>query len=254
MRPPSGSARRTDSLQPGDVFEVPPKMIIAFSGTDGAGKSTQITRLAEVLDASGRQTRVVWFRPGYSSDVEAVKRGWRRLRGGRALKAGPSAERSRILSRPGVKRAWLAMALVDTWIQCAVKLRFWSISGEIVLCDRYLRDAELDLELEFPDLVLEQWLPWRLLRAMCPKPDVRLLLLLPSEEAQRRCELKQEPFPPSPEARQLREQAYQDLASHVDWTALDANQSLDDVHRRIIEAVENSTDLKIETESPQLSG
>jgi len=98
----------------------------------------------------------------------------------------------------------------------------------------------MDFEIEFPDLNPERWMPWRLLRAMCPRPDLQLLLLLPTEEAKRRCDLKQEPFPPSPEVRRLREQAYQELATRADWVPLDANRSAEEVHLAIMETLEET--------------
>ena len=99
----------------------------------------------------------------------------------------------------------------------------------------------MDFEIEFPDLNPERWMPWRLLRAMCPRPDLQLLLLLPTEEAKRRCDLKQEPFPPSPEVRRLREQAYQELATRTDWVPLDANRSAEEVHLAIMETLAGSS-------------
>lgn len=212
--------------------------MIAFSGTDGAGKSTQIAKLCDALTLRGRRPRVVWFRPGYSTEARALKQTWRRLRAGKATPPGPSAERSRLLEKPGVQRAWLAMALVDTWLQCALKMRVWRAAGQVVLCDRYIDDAIMDLQTLFPEVVADDWLPWRMVRSMCSRPTVQVLLVLSSEEAERRCELKEEPFPTSLEVRQFREANYERLSRDPAWVVVDASQSEEDVHLEILRAID----------------
>ena len=45
------------------------------------------------------------------------------------------------------------MAIVDTIINLGAHVRWLSLRGATVLCDRYIEDAILDLTLRFPDLV-----------------------------------------------------------------------------------------------------
>jgi dTMP kinase len=238
-------ARRTNrNIHPDERQNEGVRMvIIAFSGTDGSGKSTQISMLAERLKTQGHRTRTVWFRPGYSPDAEALKRTWRRLRSGHVPAPGHSEERSRLFAKPGVRRAWLAMALVDTWVQCALKLRLWRLAGYTVLCDRYLDDAAMDLQTEFPELNVDTWVPWRLVCSLCPTPDLQLLLLLPSEEAQRRCDLKNEPFPPSLETRRFREAIYEGWSRDPDRVVVDASQDMEEVHQEIVGVVAMHTNM-----------
>lgn len=54
-------------------------MIIAFSGVDCAGKSTQIRCLEEYFVSQGKTCKILWYRPGYSKELQQCK-AW--IRGG----------------------------------------------------------------------------------------------------------------------------------------------------------------------------
>ena len=67
--------------------------IIAFSGIDGAGKSTQIERLKQRLESEGQRVITIWFRGGYTPGIEAVKGFARRVLGKKAPPSGKSEQR-----------------------------------------------------------------------------------------------------------------------------------------------------------------
>ena len=48
-------------------------MIIAFSGTDGAGKSTQIKILVSEFSKQGFKVKYIWARGGYTPLFSALK-------------------------------------------------------------------------------------------------------------------------------------------------------------------------------------
>ena len=112
----------------------------------------------------GRVTcTVFWYRPGYSRELEACKsviRGagrlacsLRGLRGG----AGRGRESSEGMSG-GEKRQvpaplWLTTAILDSAFQYAVKLRLLARKYDVVICDRYVRDARLDLSFKYPGVL-----------------------------------------------------------------------------------------------------
>lgn len=216
--------------------------LITVSGVDCAGKSTQIERLADALRSRGEEPVVVWFRPGYSRDLDRIRALVRRVRPSTLPTASrDDRARAQAFARPSVQRAWIAMALLDTLVQYAARVRGLIAAGRTVICDRYLADARLDLELRFPErrpdfapfLTPTGWL--------CPRPDVQLLLLLPYEEMLRRSHAKQEPFPDSPEVRDRRFDAYVELGRSGSFVNVDSARPIAEVHDEIMGAVSRST-------------
>ncbi len=211
--------------------------LIVVSGVDGAGKSTQIERLAARLRRCGLEPIVSWHRPGYSPELDALRRMVRRFRRGALPPPGPSRARERAFSRPGVRRAWVAVALVDTAAQHLLKVRAHLAAGRVVICDRGLEDARLDLSLRFPELEPLLGRTFPLLRRLAPRPDLELMLLVSSEEATRRSEAKGEPFPDPPEVREARARAYRRLADTGRCDVVDAGGRIEQVEAQIWERV-----------------
>ncbi len=212
-------------------------MIITFSGIDCAGKSTQIERLDAALRGRGHRIHRTWFRPGYSTELDALRRAVRRLRPGTLPSAGASQARTEAFARPNVRRTWVAMAVADTLLQIALKVRARSLAGWTVLCDRWLDDAALDLSFRFPDLERVLTPTLAAVRAACPRPDVSFLLMLPHEEMLRRMEIKAEPFPDAPEVRDRRYHAYADLARTGRFEVIDATPPIEVIHQGLLDRI-----------------
>ena len=98
---------------------------ITFEGGEGAGKSTQINRLAEVLKARGFET-LVTREPGGSPGAEAVRHV---LLSGAAEKLGPEME--------AILFASARNDHVEQVIRPAVA------AGKIVLCDRFMDSSRV---------------------------------------------------------------------------------------------------------------
>ncbi len=208
-------------------------MIIAVSGVDCSGKSTQIERLVSRLESMGRAPRVRWYRPGYSDELDALRALVRR-RSGVLPPPGAGAAREQAFSRPWVRRVWITVAVLDTIWTYGVKVRFASWLGRQVICDRYLWDAVLDLHLRFSGQVALDGALAGLLRALCPSPRVNILLLLSAEEALERQERKAEPFPDTRETFLKRHGIYDGWSSDGRFVVIDAERSIDEVHDQIM--------------------
>ena len=207
--------------------------LITFSGVDCAGKSTQLDLLEERLRAEGRRVRTLWFRPGYSKELDGLRAAVRRVRPGALPRSDgdgdDAARREEVFQNPNVRRSWVTMALADSLLQYALKLRAWVASGDVVLCDRYLWDSEMDLRLRFPDLKQPIRHAMKGLNVLCPKPNLALLLVLSMEEVHERMAHKDEPFPDPEETRQDRYHRYMSLASSGKFAVIDAEGSRDEV-------------------------
>ncbi len=112
--------RTTESFQ-----TLPRGLFITFEGGEGAGKSTQIRRLAEALKARGHEV-VVSREPGGSPGAEAVRHV---LLSGAAEPFGPVME--------AILFAAARSDHVEQVIRPAVE------RGDIVLCDRFLDSSRV---------------------------------------------------------------------------------------------------------------
>lgn len=221
--------------------------IVAISGVDCAGKSTQIALLSRALEERGSRPVQLWYRPGYSPALDAARAWVRRLRPSALPDPGDRAAHARAFGRPAVRRAWIATAVIDTLTQYGARLRALRAAGRTVICDRYLDDALLDLQLRFPEAVAPGGAIERGLRAACAKPDRSFLLWLSHGEMLRRMQLKREPFPDPPELRDRRYRAYEGLANSGRFEVVDASRSIDEVHEDILARV-------LEGRAPRVSG
>lgn len=211
--------------------------IITFSGVDCAGKTTQIEMLRNYLLAQKKTVKIFWYRPGYSEELEAIKKILRKALPITQKKASAKVVGKANVSQkaPGAAVAvlWIGMALVDTFVQWAIKLRALSHRYDVVILDRYIDDAILDLKNKYPHALNFE----HILKAMdkfFPRIDARILLMLSYETMLARMQQKLEPFPDPPQLRDKRYDAYVDLARDPHYHVVDAERSPEDVHKEIL--------------------
>jgi thymidylate kinase len=215
-------------------------MIVAISGVDCSGKSTQIERLLEHLRSHGREAAVLWFRPGYSPELDAVRRFLRLCSGSALPPPGPSKEREEAFSRGWVRLGWVCIATLDTLWSYGVKLRFYALGGKFIICDRYVFDGILDLHLRFPGLVgLGGWIA-TLLRALTPTPAINVLLHLPVEVARERQARKAEPFPDAEHVFLARHSVYTQWTQLPHFISIDAERPVAEIHGEILSLVDEA--------------
>lgn len=155
--------------------------VLALSGLDGAGKSTQSAQLAEALEALGFDVVVVWSPLGGSPVLDAVgkpvKRVLRRLRFGpfrtlaeQAASGSVMAHPTRIGSRPShVRAAWSTfVAVVNAAGQRRDAVRHMA-RGRVVVLDRQALDTIVRLRFLYGD---SAWLRLQrtLILLLAPRP------------------------------------------------------------------------------------
>jgi thymidylate kinase len=140
--------------------------LVCFSGQDGTGKTRHARYLSERLVdlihtmndemlEKGFKVRYVWSRGAGSSSVgrsmmEPLLRFARRLllrsdlRGLREL----ALRREKLLKTEPARTLWACAVLTDELLQLLLKIRLPSTAGEVVICDRYVYDAVVDVECE----------------------------------------------------------------------------------------------------------
>lgn len=211
--------------------------MIAFSGIDGAGKSTQINLLTDHLKQTGVKVTYVWTRGGYTGPFNALKSFARSILGKSAIPSGRTERRTRMFSKIWVRNLWLTLAMLDLIIVYGLYLRFLQLSGRTVVADRYLWDTWIDFKLNFPEVAVDNWLLWKLLVRVSPEPDYSFLLLIPVEESLRRSKLKNEPFPDTEAVLRQRIDLYYDISKKTKMHVIQCTKGIADIQQEIMSVI-----------------
>lgn len=213
-------------------------MIIAFSGIDGAGKSTQIYLLKDHLEHNGKKVLIFWSRGGYTPGMLFVKKLL-----GLSKKASSSQDsdpkqntkREKSFSNPKIRKLWLILSILDLIYYYCVYIRIQELFGTIIICDRHIKDTEIDFRLNFPKEKFYTWLLWKLLKFSLKKPKRYFIATIPVDESMRRSKLKNEPFPDSKEALEKRLTIYDEFVQSASYTVhIDGMNSIEEIHAQIL--------------------
>jgi thymidylate kinase len=203
--------------------------VIALSGVDCAGKTTQRKLLRDALSTFGQRPVTVWTRAGYTPGLEAVKRAFNALRGKKKRARADVAERpSRYprraadLGNPLRRWLWLTSALLDLLVVYGIRIRCLRAMGRTVICDRYVLDCLVDFRVNFPDERIEERFLCRLLRRLCVRPDASFCLLIPAAETQARARRKRRFHRETLSVLEQRWRAYRSLSRELAVQVLDA--------------------------------
>lgn len=216
-------------------------MLIVFSGTDGAGKSTQISLLSDLFNNQGRKTKSIWARGGYTPIFSFIKKITRTLMGKKLPHPGASEAREKIFKKGKVTSIWLFIATMDLLLYYGFYVRMLNLFGFTVICDRYIDDTKLDFENNFKDSFDTSSFSWRLLKWFAPTPNYSFLLYVPVEVSQHRSILKNEPFPDSYKTLTFRLNKYLDDFEFPNekYQKLECTKSIEVIHAQIIENFES---------------
>jgi len=212
------------------------KMLIALSGIDGAGKSTQLELIKSHYENRGVEVISLWTRGGNTPGMNFVKNFLRRLAGKKLPASGRSIRRDKILSKPWIQRLWLTLAIFDLIKIYGISIRWLLFKNNLVICDRYIWDTLIDFKIMFPDIHIERWILWRFLVFITPVPARSVLLMIPIEVSKERCLKKYEPFPDTDERRTRRYELYKNASTFKYWEAIDSTQPEETVFSNIVKS------------------
>lgn len=170
--------------------------VIAISGLDGSGKSTQVERLVETLTKLGYPTVAVWTslvaHPSLSKAAAPV----RALLGHRQHPEGveelwpPAGEDDDPATQLRERHRWLQMA----WVTFVATMNAWwqlravrpqLLRGRIVVCDRYMLDSLVHMRYRYGSQRRYR-LQLAIIRMIAPKPLRSYLLEVSPETARAR--------------------------------------------------------------------
>ena len=210
--------------------------MIAFSGLDGAGKSTQIDLVAKKHNSKGSKSLILWARGGYTPGMRILKNFFKISKQTSKKESDKRASsREKSFSNPLIRKVWLSLSILDLILLYGFYVRIKEFFGVKIICDRFIYDTLLDFRLNFPDEKIEKWILWKLLLFISVKPRKHFVITIPVTESQHRSKLKNEPFPDSKEVLESRLKAYMKYVA-TDKTALhiDGTHKIDAIHSEII--------------------
>jgi thymidylate kinase len=225
-----------------------PGGLICFCGIDGSGKSSHAALLRAALDECEIPNRPVWMRGGYSPFVTWLKA---RLRGAGAgvPEVGDASGKLRVYRQPRTRLLWGWMVAIEQIVQALLAVRVPRWLGTTLVAERYVPDTLADLSERFDDDSFSQSLPGRLMRWLCPRPDLIVFLDVSGREA-----FVRKPDDWSEEILEERRRRYRSvLATLPGVRVLDAHRSLDDLLRETIDLGLQTVLEKIRRSNP-LSG
>lgn len=213
------------------------KKLIAFSGVDGSGKSTQLKLLSNKLNIEGKKNQIIWSRGGYTPAFDFIKKLFRISKESSLNQAKHLENRKTQMNKSWIKKIWLVISILDLIFLYSVVFRYKGLMGYHILADRYIYDSLLDFNRNFPGENVSEWWLWRLLTLTAPKPRIQFLLLVSVEVSKTRSRLKNEPFPDSEDTLKWRYEKYCELCRNNDYHYIDCTKSIEQVHEVILSKI-----------------
>jgi thymidylate kinase len=172
--------------------------IVALSGVDGSGKSTQAEQLAATLTVLGIDAREQWTKLGETPWIWRVARPAKRIMlavtGGTARSTlpppspdryGPDAGTELRRKSAGLTQAWATLVALSNVMTHWRATQREVLRGRTIVCDRYVLDSVVQLRARYgPDkrFRFQSWL----VRILSPRPRRAFLMHVPAETAHER--------------------------------------------------------------------
>lgn len=201
-------------------------------GCDGTGKSTQTKQLLAHLEAQGIQPRHLWLRFPFLLSLPLLF--YARLRGLSWYEEHDGVRHGYW----GFGSSWLlrnilpcTLLLDAAWAALRkIYLPLWK--GETIVCERFVFDMLIDLEVGCDDLTLHRRLPCLLYRYLLPKDSQVVLLDLDAQTIrQRRADLQ------SDKRLDIRLERFRALAEDYELTVLSSQLSITELANQVQEAM-----------------
>lgn len=204
-------------------------ILITFSGLESSGKSTQIKRLIESVDAVTHKWVSLSSRPGYTPGLEKFKQIVRMLTGKKKQASSKTAslkgkypKRANSFESPFKRWLWLRISLLDLiWTYC-IYIRLLKIRGKVVIVDRYLIDAIVDYRVNFPQQRVESSILYKLLSALASRPERSYCLVIPAELSLERTLHRENSDRETLEVLKVKQTLYHDIAKDQTIKLIDA--------------------------------
>lgn len=185
-----------------------PGLLVTISGVDGSGKSLHAERLRGAFATCDVRVKGVWARGASSKGVGTVLRAGKSVLASGSQNDAPTPEevaeasrahgaaargeaarfeqRQRRLRNPVVRWVFSVVYAIDLIWPYVVRARAYILTGNVVVCDRYIYDALVDYALFTGTNPSQPPMALNVLRTLVPRPRAAFVLDVDPDEALRR--------------------------------------------------------------------
>lgn len=211
------------------------RLLIAFTGLDGSGKTTQAKLLIEGLQEKGISVHYVWSRwkPFLLKPLILL---WKRaIKKNNGMLHEEYAEVKRnkqgLLKKPFFRLSWLMLFFIDYGAQIFFKVRLGTIGKKFIISDRISYDSVIDQAInlgEQQDILMNN-LDSLWMRILFLRPDFVIYVDCPANIA-----FQRKDDAPSLEYLEERRSLYLKLAKRLNWLIMDGTLPIQEISRQIL--------------------
>lgn len=159
--------------------------LIYICGIDGAGKTTQINMIKKHLDLAGLKHKYVWLR--WASFISYPFLAICRILGYTRWKVNPRNRAKYVehyfYKNKAISSIWKILFTLDLAFKSFFKVKIPLKRGCVILSDRYVIDAIVDLMIETRDFMIYKNLIGKLLFSLIPNQSIKMLIDLDEQNA-----------------------------------------------------------------------
>lgn len=219
------------------------RILLCFTGIDGAGKTTLAKHLTEALNQRGLKFHYVYsrFRPIISAPFLALGRSML-LHNKDIFKdyKGYTQSRAKLFRRRLPRALFQNLLLFDQFLQIMFKVKIPLMLGRNIVCDRYVYDTIITDIMPVVDLYCPSGKIVEIIKryaSLLPKPDFTFLADVPEEIA-----FSRKTDVPSIDYLKERRQTYLDVGRRLGMTILDGTKQLEQLKSEIEEHIFQETE------------
>ncbi|MHA1777274.1 MAG: nucleotidyltransferase family protein [Promethearchaeota archaeon] len=216
---------------------IQPTFLIGISGVDGTGKTIQTEYLDKILSISEIRTERVWIRGGVVRSMEWFnsflhKNSKKHNESTQSQNRDTAEARQKILKNPLLQWIYKTIIFIETMVKFNFYIGRAKLKRKVIIADRTIYDAIVDLGIKFNDLNIWDTMFARLLIAFTPRHNVLFLLTADKELV---LERKEDETNVSKLEKGLT--LYQELVKRKWMEVVDTHLSLSQVHEKIYKKV-----------------
>jgi len=206
------------------------KKLVCLVGMDGTGKTSHAIKLVSDLKSTGTKCKYVWLRLPYFVSLPFMASC--RIIGFTDRHVSPQGKTisEHHYYRKPISLLWPWIQLVDLVFFILARIYIPIRFGYLVVCDRFVHDVLVDVMVDIADKNLHRKKSGRLMLSLVPQDTVVCVL-----DTNERIAFGKKSDIPSLSYLIIRRECYRLIAADLEIPLIEASESFDLVHRRILD-------------------